>query len=272
MQAAGGGKAAAGTNPGTTLNVGNHRFASNPLSGTRGGLTGLPFIQQQQKQLQQFNPLLHIRNNIGSRKKLVSGEGLVPVNLTPDDSNYYEYQPPPATTIHVLPGYKPVELHPGPKEGSISAELKAFLERQKADEAYLDIVESSYSYNSILTTVGLWWLWNTYLVNIIPRTILLDLFNAATGKRRDLEDSSLLGLKTALTSALEDLGIAAQDDAKEEDIDTGNNSKQEEESGSSGSVDTTKEVQQMLDRFLSGFIKTDKFWQVLPDWIRGKGQ
>jgi hypothetical protein len=67
-------------------------------------------------------------------------------------------------------------------------ELWKFVEEARADQKFLHAVSSSFDYNSLITLAGLWFVWNAYLVNQVPTTILLDAFNAVTNTGRDLQD------------------------------------------------------------------------------------
>ena len=46
-----------------------------------------------------------------------------------------------------------------------------FILETEEDEAFLEGISSKFDYDDILTMVGLWWIWNLYLVDKIPKNL-----------------------------------------------------------------------------------------------------
>ena len=57
------------------------------------------------------------------------------------------------------------------KPSSHSLHTQDFILDTEEDEAFLEGISSKFDYDDILTMVGLWWIWNLYLVDKIPKNL-----------------------------------------------------------------------------------------------------
>lgn len=53
----------------------------------------------------------------------------------------------------------------------LDPDVQEFILETEEDEAFLEGISSKFDYDDILTMVGLWWIWNLYLVDKIPKNL-----------------------------------------------------------------------------------------------------
>ena len=51
------------------------------------------------------------------------------------------------------------------------------IRRSQQSDAYMKSLRSSFDFNSMVALAGLWMVWNTFLVSIVPNSFLLDIVN-----------------------------------------------------------------------------------------------
>ena len=88
---------------------------------------------------------------------------------------------------------------------ALSTNLRNFLQERDEDEAFLNNVSGSFDFNAVLAVAGLWWLWNTFLVDRIPTNFISDIINGNGRRRRSAENGNFNVVFSALNRNFEDV-------------------------------------------------------------------
>jgi hypothetical protein len=72
-------------------------------------------------------------------------------------------------------------------------EFQDFILETEEDEAYLEGIRSEFDYDDILTVVGMWWIWNLYLVDKVPKNLFSGYIKK--GIRKGIKDGIRNSLK-----------------------------------------------------------------------------